>query len=315
MADYAPVDGNRFVVSLHARDPPGAFVAFSDFISLFCQRRCNNFRNYAPVDDNSALSTLESQNIVAVVLHFMNFTGMVIGAFSSPTFWNFSVPLTYSTLSFDKESRELQSDVHLMACVLLWPFCAAFFLLSAVFQLVPACQGFYKAGTGTNPVNLGPNAYRWIEYALSSSIMICVIAALAGIRDVCTLLCIFLLNACMNLFGLVMEDMNRKHMTGQGYIKPFLFGCIAAIGPWTCIIGTLAATSGEMPFFVNFIFWSYLGMFMLFPINMFIEYSSKGDTAARVSAERGYIVLSVVAKTILGWAVFFGLKQPPSTCV
>ena len=52
------------------------------------------------------------------------------------------------------------------------------------------------------------NVFRWYEYALSSSIMMVLIAVLFGIYDLGTLILISLLNASMNLFGLLMEKMN-----------------------------------------------------------------------------------------------------------
>ena len=47
----------------------------------------------------------------------------------------------------------------------------------------------------------GINQFRWYEYALSSSIMIVLIATLFGIYDIASLLLIFFANATMNLFG------------------------------------------------------------------------------------------------------------------
>ena len=54
----------------------------------------------------------------------------------------------------------------------------------------------------------GINKFRWFEYALSSSIMIVLIATLFGIYDIASLILIFIVNATMNLFGLVMEQLN-----------------------------------------------------------------------------------------------------------
>ena len=54
----------------------------------------------------------------------------------------------------------------------------------------------------------GINKFRWIEYAISSSIMIVLISTLFGIYDIGSLILIFVVNASMNLFGLLMEEMN-----------------------------------------------------------------------------------------------------------
>ena len=49
------------------------------------------------------------------------------------------------------------------------------------------------------------NKFRWFEYALSSSIMIVLIATLFGVHDIGSLILIFVVNAMRNLFGLVMK--------------------------------------------------------------------------------------------------------------
>ena len=61
----------------------------------------------------------------------------------------------------------------------------------------------------------GINQFRWFEYALSSSIMIVLTVVLFGVVDIASLLLIFVLNACMNVFGLIMEQMNSGFEKGK----------------------------------------------------------------------------------------------------
>jgi len=75
----------------------------------------------------------------------------------------------------------------------------AFLSISAGALLIiasPLAFGWYKRN-----LLLGRNYGRWIEYAISSSIMIVLIAQLVGISDIAALLAIFGVNACMILFG------------------------------------------------------------------------------------------------------------------
>ena len=74
---------------------------------------------------------------------------------------------------------------------------------------------------------------RWIEYALSSSVMIVVIASLAGIQEIGTLVAIFGINAAMNLFGWSMESANQGRAKTQW--NHYVFGVIAGIVPWIVI--------------------------------------------------------------------------------
>ena len=53
---------------------------------------------------------------------------------------------------------------------------------------------------------------------------------LFGCRDLASLLLILAVNACMNLFGLLMEVVNQ-YTTSTDW-TPFWFGCAAGVWPW-----------------------------------------------------------------------------------
>lgn len=80
---------------------------------------------------------------------------------------------------------------------------ALFFGLSALFHFIVAAPGFnrrYVRGLGQ-----GHNYFRWVEYSLSSSVMIILIAQLLGVFDVIALIAIFGVNVSMILFGWLQE--------------------------------------------------------------------------------------------------------------
>lgn len=82
--------------------------------------------------------------------------------------------------------------------------CSTFSFTSALFHtIILANFDFYTYG-----LRRGYNLIRWWEYAISSSIMIALIAMLFGIYDMITLFAIMSVNASMNLFGLLFEVMN-----------------------------------------------------------------------------------------------------------
>ena len=158
----------------------------------------------------------------------------------------------------------------------------------------------------------GINKFRWFEYALSSSIMIVLIATLFGINDIGSLVLIFIVNASMNLFGLVMEQLN----VGKTKVKwgPFVWGSIAGIAPWIVIIIYMSGSSSDalkqVPWFVWAIVGTYFVAFNTFPVNMTLQYLKVGKWKDYLYGERVYIILSLVAKTILAWLVLFGAMQP-----
>ncbi|MDD3348094.1 MAG: heliorhodopsin HeR [Bacilli bacterium] len=158
----------------------------------------------------------------------------------------------------------------------------------------------------------GINKFRWFEYALSSSIMIVLTSVLFGVVDIASLLLIFVLNVCMNLFGLLMEQFNSGFEKGKVKWGPFAWGSIAGITPWI-VIGLYIFGSGEIanaPWFAWAILASYFLAFNAFPFNMIAQYLKLGKWKDYLYGERTYIVLSLVAKSILAWLVLFGAMQP-----
>lgn len=70
------------------------------------------------------------------------------------------------------------------------------------------------------------------------------------------------------------------------------------------------ANPAEVPWFVYAIMGSYFVFFNLFPINMILQYKKVGKWSNYLYGERGYIMLSLIAKTVLAWLVFFGVMHP-----
>lgn len=182
---------------------------------------------------------------------------------------------------------------------------SAFLALSALFHLIVASPGFferYRAG-----LEQGHNYFRWVEYALSSSLMIVIIAQLVGIADVVALLALFGVNAAMILFGWLQE---RYHEPGDGGWLPFIFGCIAGAVPWIgIVIYTVApgsTTGAEPPGFVYGIIVSLFVFFNVFALVQWLQYRRVGRFRNYLTGERAYIVLSLTAKSALAWQIFVG---------
>lgn len=191
------------------------------------------------------------------------------------------------------------------------PLTASFLLISALFHFlisVPFKKNYER------DLKQGINKLRWYEYALSSSLMIVLISTLFGVRDVATLVLIALSNAAMNLFGLDMELLNAGETKVGKKINwlPFLFGTIIGLAPWAAIAFYIGVNPNldAVPGFVWAILATYFIAFNTFPINMILQYLGVGKFKDYLYGERGYIVLSLVAKTILTWLVIFGAFQP-----
>lgn len=180
---------------------------------------------------------------------------------------------------------------------------SGFLLLSASAHLLiaaPGIEGWYR-----RHLTEGRNYARWIEYSLSSSLMIVLIAMLTGITDIAALGAIAGVNTAMILFGLVME---RYEQPGKPGWQPFWFGSIAGAVPWLVIAVYLWAPTVEAapPTFVYAIFFSLFMFFNVFALNMVLQYRRVGKWADYLFGETVYMLLSLTAKSALAWQVFAG---------
>lgn len=180
---------------------------------------------------------------------------------------------------------------------------ALFLFLSAAAHLVLASPLYFKRYI--SDLERRRNPARWIEYAFSSSVMMVLIAMLVGITTIGAIAGIFAVNASMILFGWLME---KYEQPGKPSWLAFNFGSIAGIVPWLIISLYLWGPGGDSspPGFVYGIFFSLFLFFNVFAVNMVLQYRQVGRWKSYIHGERAYILLSLVAKSLLAWQVFAG---------
>jgi hypothetical protein len=177
-----------------------------------------------------------------------------------------------------------------------------FLAVSAISLLIiasPPVFPWYKRNLLQNR-----NYGRWIEYFFSASIMIVLIAQITGISDISALMAIFGINACMILFGALQEKYEKP---GQSGWLPFWFGSFAGIIPWLAIAVYVWAPGlgASPPGFVYGIIASLFVFFNCFAVNMVLQYKKVGPWRDYLFGEKVYILLSLTAKALLAWQVFF----------
>lgn len=130
-------------------------------------------------------------------------------------------PVTTAFLAYNPILNDLVSTTKVLFYLPFGVLVAVFLFISAFFHYLVSIPKkinlIYNEGLSQNI-----NVFRWYEYALSSSVMMVLIAVLFGVYDLGTLIVIFLLNASMNLFGLLMEKMNQNREKTTWL--PFIFG-------------------------------------------------------------------------------------------
>jgi hypothetical protein len=219
----------------------------------------------------------------------------------------------------DGQFAGLESAKELLISFPLAYLVAAFFLLSALAHFLVAFP-LRKRYEGWLAREFNP--MRWAEYALSSTLMILGIASLSFVTDAGALIAIAVCNASMNLFGWSMEEANigRKNVQWSHYI----FGCIAGIAPWLALFTSVGLSLANWPTGVGpngrsleefkpvliAIYVSLFISFNIFAVNMVLQRLKVGKWADYLHGERSYMILSLVAKTLLAWQVWTGVFMP-----
>ena len=255
------------------------------------------------LDEQAQIGRIRTWNIVAGCAHLAQLVLILVLA------TDFSLPVT-ATYMEGPPGTPPSNPVVLFDSRVAWGV-ALFFALSAFFHFLVALPPFnarYIAGLMDKH-----NYFRWVEYSISSSVMIVLIAQICGVSDAAALIAIFGVNASMILFGWLQEKFERP---GNGGWVPFIFGCIAGIVPWLAIllyvIAPGARSDVEPPAFVYGIVISLFIFFNIFALVQWLQYKRVGRWANYLNGERSYITLSLIAKSALAWQIFAGTLVPPA---
>ena len=247
-------------------------------------------------------------NATLAVLHLAQAAAILALSFAKNPVVTSPVVGTY--LRFDAATSHLVTAQRSIGDLPIGPAVALFLLLSAIahFTMAFPARAWYEAhlARGQNPI-------RWVEYSFSSSVMIVVIAALAGVQEIGTFIAIFGANVAMILFGWSMEIANEGRERPQWL--HYVFGCIVGVVPWLVIFLTILISATEpgsapIPGFVIAIFVTLLFFFNVFAINMVLQYRKIGRWRDYLYGERAYMLFSLIAKSLLAWQVFFGTLRP-----
>jgi hypothetical protein len=238
-----------------------------------------------------AFSTLRKYNLAAGTLHAVSAIAIIVLAN------DFALPVSANYMAGPPGTAGRQM-VHLFDIKMAW-LIGAFFLLSALahFTVATVRRARYE-----DNLNQRRNPYRWVEYSVSSSLMIVAIAQLTGIEDPAALIALAGVNASMIGFGWIQE----RYETPGGSLLPFWLGCGAGVIPWLAIGVYLIGPGADQhaPGFVYGIYVSLFIFFNCFALVQYLQYKKIGRFADYLTGEKTYLVLSLVAKSLLAWQIF-----------
>lgn len=251
------------------------------------------FPGASEADVSSRIGRLRRFNLAMAIVHGVQ--GVAILALAT----GFSIPIVVHSLTGPPGSPS--ETITLLDLRVAWAV-AAFLFISALAHFLIASPWFFPRYR--RMLLMGRNDYRWIEYALSASLMAVLIGLLPGINDVAAVVAIFGANAAMIFFGLLQERYERP----GGSLLPFWLGSVVGVFPWIAIGVYLAGigTDSQAPGFVYVIFVTLFLFFMSFALNMWLQYRRIGPWKDYLYGEKVYGLLSLVAKSALAWQIFAG---------
>lgn len=253
-------------------------------------------------------------NGIAGVAHLVQGIVMLILTLTNTDVRYHSYTITRSFLVYNTTQQQLVPGVaiigeyHIAVTSLIFLFVTAFVHLS-----IAGCPWVRKMYASY--LEVGNNRIRWIEYGLTSTIMMTSIAVLAGVRDVGSLIGVAGCNYAMIMFGDVHEYINLLPRKKTKWCA-FWTGSIIGAAPWAVVFITLYSSPSlvDTPWFVFAAFWAYLGCFVLFPIVVVYQTVSSFDNARNTSryqsGEGWFIILSLFSKSALAWLVYAGTASP-----
>jgi hypothetical protein len=245
------------------------------------------------------LRRLRIQNVVMGVLHLCQAIAIWV---LNETKVSLPVTGTYPTAAPGVRPPSLWEPAFGSIDIGLWVF--VFLAISSLAHFVIASPWYFPRYSAD--IRRGKNSARWVEYSVSSSIMVVLIASLTGIVDVAAIIAIVGANVAMILFG----EMQERYERPGGSLLPFWLGTIVGLAPWVAIsfylfgVGADGYDLSQVPSFVWVVFFSLFAFFFSFGLNQWLQFKRIGKWANYFHGETTYIVLSLVAKSLLCWQLF-----------
>lgn len=166
---------------------------------------------------------------------------------------------------------------------------------------------------------------RFVEYSMSASLMLCLLAYFSGIRTLWHLILIGTISIATQACGILIERnlrLDGDKFTPEVYTNNWIlwgFGAFYLVVVFVDILFSIGisdahtpSTEPQMPDFVWGIVIGELGIYFCFGIvqlvRMIVDHEKRNNLEMRElyfsRAELAYIILSIIAKSALAWTVF-----------
>ena len=217
----------------------------------------------------------------------------------------------------------------------------SFHALSFVFQLAaaltdykPCCKNGVLGYRYSDMIQASKNPLRFIEYSISASIMLMIIAMINGVVDIHLLFCIAVLTASCQLCGLVVEYIDDIYMKWINHLNGWLTFCAAYWCITRAYLASVEYSDASPPDFVYvivlllFLLYASFGFVQLVELmcitprcnmccknaccttscnDLWCPAPRTDDRCNPLYKEMVYVTLSLGAKMVLGWMLFINV--------
>lgn len=186
------------------------------------------------------------------------------------------------------------------------------FLLTSFFHFYYWTSSFYRT-----EVSSGKNRIRWIEYAITASLMIFIYCVISGVKDVYSVFLIVLFNIVLMSFGYFLEMTPEKNAKLVAIIMGFFVLAIIFSFSYYQFYGNIDAAKDtfDIPNYVYAVVIAMVFWWISFGVVGVLYYKSyiKGERNF-LRYEKYYIFLSYLSKAFMGYYLTFGLtRDSPET--
>jgi hypothetical protein len=191
-----------------------------------------------------------------------------------------------------------------------------YFLFTTFFHILYATDAF---GTGaySRAIASQNNWFRWIEYAISSTIMTFLIALICGVKSLDAVILLVIMNIGMIICGQIVEAASGPNATNIKIVAS-LIGWVLLAGIITIFFKSFftgladAKTNNfKVPTWVYLIIFPLIAWYASFGfVSLWQAFGSKHNIQQYLKIEKAYILLSLFSKINLGYFIAFGLTRP-----
>ena len=173
---------------------------------------------YQPINYQSIIKKFKTLNLIYGLLHFVSVIILLILKYTENN--GFMLPIMVNIGKYPK--ADCQNDCFI-SYISKQIFEVDLIQILAVFQFISCLAHIYAYFFyDTNMLNNEDNYIRWIEYSISSALMIVVIAGVLGINNLYSLIMLGTLMWAINVLALVQSWMPKDQYSIGVYLPSFI---------------------------------------------------------------------------------------------